>query len=113
MITTINEFRKFMTEKFADEYPKNTWVNISATRKEFGSEIVSLIVNAYKNVPHGNLESPLTTLHDSSVDFWLGNDLDDDPDCDVILYGKNTRYGVKIIGMGQGRTGRGWQKLRR
>lgn len=93
-------FEEFVSEKFADVYPKNSWVDLSMNREEF-AEIVDLINNAYKNVAGGTLEDPEKIVADKDVTFWQGNDMDEDPECDAVIFGKNTAYGIKLIGMGQ------------
>jgi len=97
----IKDYKQFLLEKFADKYPKRAWIDISGTREDFADVISSLINNAYKHVPGGTIEDPKTTIEDPAVDFWVANDLDEDPDCDAIIYGKHTTYGVKLTGMGQ------------
>lgn len=96
----VKMFESFVAEKFADVYPKNTWVDMSMTKDEF-SEIADLINNAYKNVSGGTIEDPEKIIADKDVNFWQGNDIDEDPECDAVIFGKHTAYGIKLIGMGQ------------
>jgi hypothetical protein len=97
----IKDYNQFLNEKFADQYPKDSWVNINITRVEFSDIIEDLIKNAYKNVPGGTLEDPKKTITDQDVDYWRANDVDEDPDADAVIFGKDSVYGVKLIGMGQ------------
>jgi hypothetical protein len=97
----IKTFDQFINEKFADKYSKQKWENIAQERDEYFDEIVDLINNAYKDVAGGTLESPATIIKDKEVDYWQAIDVDDDPDCDAVIFGKNTKFGIKVIGIGQ------------
>lgn len=96
----ITRFELFLLERFADDYPKDSWEDIAHTRDRY-DELAELIANAYKNVPGGSLEDPLDIKKDPSMNYWMAIDNDQDPDCDAVIFGKKTKYGIKITGMGQ------------
>ena len=96
----IKRFLEFVLEDFADDYPKKEWSDINDTRDRY-DELVQLINNAYKNVPGGNLENPEEIRKDPRVNYWMAIDNDEDPECDAVIFGKSTDYGIKLTGMGQ------------
>ena len=96
----IKKFKQFVLEDFADDYPKNEWSDIADTKDKY-DEITELVRNAYKNVPGGSLEDPESIKKDPRVDYWRAIDMDDDPECDAVLFGKHSRYGIKLTGLGQ------------
>ncbi len=83
----IKKFDQFVLEDFADDYPKNKWEDITDTRDKY-DELVGLIQNAYKNVPGGNLENPEDIKRDKRVNYWTAIDVDGDPECDAVIFGK-------------------------
>ena len=91
-----------LKEAFADKYPKNKFIELTKNDvKEYVKDIFDLISNAYKD-KGGNLEikTPSDILK-SDVNFWIANDVDEDPDVDLALGGKTTKHGTKMTMMGQ------------
>ena len=93
----IKKYERFILEKFADDYPKNTWVDINTTKAKYAENIIDIISHAYGG--EENIQKDILT--DPTVNYWQAIDVDDDPDMDAVLYGKKTKFGIKITGIGQ------------
>jgi hypothetical protein len=91
-----------LNEAFADKYPKNKFVELGIDDIiEYENEIFTLISNAYKD-KGGNLEiKDISDINKSDVKYWIVNDIDIDPDIDIVLGGKSTKNGIKMTMMGQ------------
>lgn len=78
---------------------KNQWVTLSNDMKyELDDEIFGLIDTAYSAIG-GHLKFPtVDSVHNIQVAQMI--DIDDDPYADIIIFGKNTMYGVKSSGVG-------------
>jgi hypothetical protein len=94
--------KSLLTEAFADKYPKNKFFELSIDDIiEYENEIFNLISNAYKD-KGGNLEiKDISDINKSDVKYWIANDIDIDPDIDIVLGGKSTKNGIKMTMMGQ------------
>jgi GNAT superfamily N-acetyltransferase len=82
---------------FASRFPKNEWIQLSKkTRDEFADNIAKLIVDSYSkkggnfDIQNGN------DVRNSDLDVYMAKDIDEDPDIDVVMAGKNTKFGKKI-----------------
>jgi len=78
---------------------KNKWITLSKSDiKDISSEIFDWISIAYAPIGgHLKYSSPNDV---ESIQFAEIVDLDTDPEADLILFGKETRYGIKMIGVG-------------
>jgi len=100
-----NLIRKILKEEtFNDLFQlKNTWVELSASdRLKLKHNMWDLVNNAYKVFPKGH---PRVTnaddIHkDPEMTFWKASDHDDDPNADMVVFGRETPYGIKISGVG-------------
>jgi hypothetical protein len=90
------------TREFANKYPKMTYVELgSSDIKDYSQEIIDLINTAY-SAKGGNLEfKKASDLVNSDLTYWIANDIDSDPDPDIVLGGKKTSHGTKLTVMGQ------------
>jgi hypothetical protein len=89
-------------EDFADDYPKRKFVELShPDAMEYAKDILDLIQNAY-SAKGGNIEiKTINDLKNGDITYWILNDVDSDPDADIVVGGKFTKNGVKITVMGQ------------
>jgi hypothetical protein len=94
----LNEIAK----PFGDRFGKKRWVNLSTSDIDaYADEIAELIVGAYAS-KGGNFEvSNGDDLRKSDVKYWIADDVDEDPNADAALGGRETTYGVKMTMMGQ------------
>jgi hypothetical protein len=70
-----------------------------------------LIANAYGNIGgNAELNSP-NSIISSDLNFWQGEDIHNSPDFDLIVFGKKTKYGLKITGVGHDGTKSAIRKL--
>lgn len=78
---------------------KNIWYTLD-TKEIFkiSDNIVDLIQTAYKNTELGSRINKKTDLKRSF--FWNAIDLDNQPDADAIIFGRKSKYGIKIQGIG-------------
>lgn len=87
---------------FGDRFGKKRWVNLNTSDIDaYADEIAKLIVGAYAS-KGGNFEvSSGDDLRKSDVKYWIANDVDEDPQPDATLGGRETDSGVKMTMMGQ------------
>jgi hypothetical protein len=100
-----------LPEKFLDvAKEKDAWVDLESPeikRKAvedipLRQNIYDLIDNTYKSSaksPHFNIKSYRDVLN-GKYDYWEAINLDNYPDADAVLFGKKTKYGIKICGIG-------------
>lgn len=97
-------FQEFLNEKYSEtlNLPKNKWQNIDPKKhKELQDEFFDLITVAYAEIGgNANINKPEDVFSDSGMTFWQVADIDDIPDADLVMFGKNTKYGVKFAGIG-------------
>jgi hypothetical protein len=68
--------------------------------EDLSKELYSLINIAYKPIGgHVKITNSQDILR-SDIHFWTVADLDDDPEVDVTVFGKNTPHGTKLSGIG-------------
>lgn len=101
----IKSFNQFITEKRSSEIlnPKRgKWIKIDPKKhKELDSEFFNLIQTAYQPIGgHVKINKPLDVFDNPKWTYWKGIDIHKSPDVDIIIWGKNTKYGVKFSGVG-------------
>ena len=103
----------FITEHFhKQEYPdvsgellkpkRGKWTKIDPKQHpELAGEFFDLIKTAYSSLGgHAKINQPSDVFADPDWNFWQGVDLHGSPDLDVIIWGQNTKYGLKFSGVG-------------
>jgi len=90
-----------LVDLLLEDYPKGEYIPLGdEEKKQAQTDLFSLIDNAYKAIGgHVKFKSPSDIL-DPGLQFWRAADLDDDPELDVVYFGKVTPYGVKHTGIG-------------
>ena len=84
------------------EYPKGKYVQVTdpTELKDIQDQIFDLIQTSYSSIGgHVNINSPSDIL-DPDLTYWKVADVDEDPELDVVTFGKNTSHGTKHTGMG-------------
>ena len=83
------------------DYPKNKYVEPSSSDlDDIKQTLFDLISNAYASIGgHFKIKSP-ADITGPNLDYWRVADIDDDPEIDVVYYGKNTSFGIKHTGIG-------------
>lgn len=96
----IKLYNQWLSEKIT--LPKNTYIELSASdAAEYSDEIIDLINKSYSHVG-GNLElRSANDIRNGDVSYWILKDIDDDPDPEIAIGGKNTANGKKITVMSQ------------
>tara|TARA_R110000751_G_scaffold284099_2_gene387653 strand:- start:261 stop:866 length:606 start_codon:yes stop_codon:yes gene_type:complete len=82
---------------------KNVWVELSKDdRSKLKHNMWNLVNNSYKVFPKGHprVTNVGDVYKDSEMAFWRASDHDNDPDADMVVFGRETPYGVKISGVG-------------
>ena len=84
-----------------EEYPKGKYIPLDREEREKAQQaLFGLIDNAYSGIGgHLKFKSPGDIL-DPGVGFWRAADIDDDPELDVVYFGKITPFGIKHTGIG-------------
>tara|TARA_R110000796_G_scaffold126793_7_gene241809 strand:+ start:1796 stop:2389 length:594 start_codon:yes stop_codon:yes gene_type:complete len=97
----------FLNERSGEEFKpkKNKWTKFTPDKIKdkdgLSDEFIELIKTAYAPIGgHVKFQNKEDVFNDKSIEFWEGVDLHDSPDFDVIVFGKNTKYGVKLTGVG-------------
>lgn len=78
---------------------KKIWYLID-TKKilKISDNIIDLIQTAYKNTDYGSFVNNEEDMLRSSD--WFAIDIDNDPDADAVVFGRKTKFGLKIQGIG-------------
>lgn len=84
-----------------EEFPKGKYIPLDGEeKKKAQQDLFDLIDNAYKDIGgHVKFQQPSDVM-DPELDFWRAADIDDDPELDVVYFGKKTPFGVKHTGFG-------------
>lgn len=96
------KLKDLLGEAFGDNFGKRKWIQLPKDAVEtYAQEIVDLIVGAYAQ-KGGNFEfKSEDDIRKSDLNFWIANDIDDDPEMDSVLGGKRTAAGTKMTVFGQ------------
>ena len=90
-----------LVDLLLEDYPKGQYIPLDDKEKQQAKQdLFDLIQNAYKSIGgHVKFKSPDDVM-DSELQYWRAADLDDDPELDVVYFGKITPSGVKHTGIG-------------
>lgn len=93
-------YEQWLSEKI--ELPKNKYIELGARdAADHADAIIDLINTAYAHVG-GNLEfRNAADIRNGDVSYWILKDIDDDPDPEIAIGGKDTPKGKKITVMSQ------------
>ena len=68
---------------------------------ELAGELYDLISTAYAEIGgHSKINKPEDVFKDPDWNYWVGTDIHDTPDFDIIIFGKKTKFGIKYTGVG-------------
>jgi hypothetical protein len=104
-------FRDFsaLYEKYSGDHAKELgienkeeWAQIDPTEHpELSGEFFDLIKTAYKEIGgHLKVQTPADVFKNKKWTYWKAVDLHDDPDIDLVIFGKETKFGIKSVGVG-------------
>lgn len=104
-MATVKNFTDWIAEATSGEIFKprrNSPITFDPKKhSELSVELFDLISTAYAEIGgHANIKSPDDVFADSELTYWEGIDIQGTNDFDIIIFGKNTRYGVKYAGIG-------------
>ena len=89
-----------LKETFADDYPKNKYVELDGnTALSYSDDIFDIVVKSYSS--KGGNPKIQNSQDIANMSFWILNDIDEDPYVDVALGGKTTKHGNKLTVGGQ------------
>lgn len=98
----IKLYEDWLSEKFADNHEKNIYAEITKKELEdYDVNVLDLIKTAYKDKGGHPEFDKLTDIKNTDLTFWVAKDINDNPDADIVIGGKNTSHGVKLTVMGQ------------
>ena len=82
-----------------EKYPKGQYIPLGDEEKqEAKQDLFDLIQNAYKDIGGHVKFSDAEDVLDHDLQFWRAADLDDDPELDVVYFGKITPSVLNILG---------------
>ena len=97
-------FNEFINEGSGEVLhpPKGKWIQIDPRKhKELSDEFYDLISTAYHEIGgHSKIKTPEDVFADPDWNYWIGVDIHNSPDLDVIIWGQKTKYGIKFSGVG-------------
>jgi len=87
---------------FSDRYPKNEYIQLSNEDiDDFKEDIFNIINSSYAYIGgHIEFQKP-DDIVNSDLNFWIGADIDEDPEVDTIIGGKKTNFGTKLTASAQ------------
>ena len=87
---------------FSDRYPKNQYVELTKQDvRDYKQDIFDIINSSYAYIGgHIEFQKP-DDIVNSDLNFWIGADIDEDPEVDTIIGGKTTNYGTKLTASAQ------------
>jgi len=90
-----------LVDLLLEDYPKGEYIPLDGEeKKQAQQDLFDLISNAYKSIGgHVKFKQPSDVL-DPELQYWRAADLDDDPELDVVYFGKVTPFGIKHTGIG-------------
>jgi hypothetical protein len=78
---------------------KGRWVELNRSEAgEIKKNLYDLVTTAY-SFDNGHVSVP-TPESVTNLKFWKAADIDNDPFADVVVFGRESRYGIKISGIG-------------
>lgn len=88
-------------KKFNDIYSKYKWYSVNRNKSVIKNNLFYLVNFAYDDIG-GNvrINSPDKVSKDKGVDFWVSADVNNDPYADIVIFGRKTKYGIKMSGFG-------------
>jgi len=102
--TKFKEMEKSFKEGgyFSDRYPKNEYIQLSNDDiYDFKEDIFNIINSSYAYIGgHIEFQKP-DDIVNSDLNFWIGADIDEDPEVDTIIGGKKTNFGTKLTASAQ------------
>ncbi len=92
--------------KEAFKMPARKWVKLPEDYKDENAELIKDLIDIAYAAIGGHLKfRTADDVRNSSLDVWKGIDLDaEEPDLDLVVFGKETKYGVKWTGVGHNGT---------
>jgi len=90
-----------LIELLLEDFPKGKYIPLDGEeKKKAQQDLFDLIDNAYSSIGgHVKFKQP-SDIMDPEVQYWRAADIDDDPELDVVYFGKKTPFGIKHTGIG-------------
>jgi hypothetical protein len=91
-----------LREAFADYYSKNKWIELPLDVIQHCADNIADLVSTAYAAKGGNFEIRNgEDVKNSDIKYWVAQDIDDDPEADVVVGGKKTAAGTKMTMIGQ------------
>lgn len=97
------KLKPIVEKSFQDMYhSKNKWIQLRnrGEKRELQDNLYVLIGNSYGPIGGHPRIPNISAILNSELTYWEAIDDDKDPDADAVLFGRRTKHGIKIIGMG-------------
>lgn len=81
---------------------KNKWIQLKKRndRREIANNLYVLIDNSYGVLGgHPSIRN-IDDIFNDKMTYWEAVDIDTDPEADTVIFGRKTKNGIKISGMG-------------
>ena len=84
-----------------EDFPKNKYIEpTTSDKEELKQTLFNLIQTAYAPIGgHLKFKTP-DDIKDPDLKYWKMADIDQDPEIDVVYFGKKTPFGIKHTGIG-------------
>jgi hypothetical protein len=88
--------------KFGDIHKKYKWYVLNKSKREdYKNNLFTLVNLAYDRLGgHVRINSPDKVVSDDSLNFWIAVDNNSNPYADIVIFGRKTKYGIKLSGFG-------------
>lgn len=86
---------------FDDLYSRHKWYMVNNTKCDIKNNLFTLVNMAYDDIGgHVRINAPNKIVQDSDLNFWTAININEDKFADAVIFGKNTKHGIKISGFG-------------
>ena len=96
-----HQLLKMDRKTFDELYASHKWYLVNSTKPDIKNNLFTLVNLAYDDLGgHIRINTPDKVTQDSDINFWTAINTNDDEYADAVIFGKNTKYGIKISGFG-------------
>ena len=91
-----------LKQLITENFPKRKYIRLSSSElNTYKDDLYDLIFNAYKSKGGYSGMKNASDIASGDINVWLAADIDNDPQLDVTIGGKQKPSGTKLVVMGQ------------